>query len=106
LRSSHLDELTQLINVIAGDMSLVGPRPERPHFVQKFSAEIPRYENRTRMRAGITGWAQVHGLHGDTSVRERVRFDNQYIESWSLWLDVVILARTLVAAVAPHRARK
>jgi exopolysaccharide biosynthesis polyprenyl glycosylphosphotransferase len=106
LRSTHIDELTQLVNVIRGDMSLVGPRPERPHFVQKFNTEIPLYEDRTRMRAGITGWAQVHGLHGDTSIRERVRFDNQYIESWSLWLDVVILARTLVAAVAPRRARK
>jgi exopolysaccharide biosynthesis polyprenyl glycosylphosphotransferase len=100
LRASHVDELPQLVNVLRGEMSLVGPRPERPYFAERFGQEIPRYHDRNRMRAGLTGWAQVHGLHGDTSMPDRVRFDNQYIESWSLWLDVVILARTLARTVS------
>jgi exopolysaccharide biosynthesis polyprenyl glycosylphosphotransferase len=100
LRASHADELPQLVNVLRGDMSLVGPRPERPHFVERFSQEIPRYEDRNRMPAGITGWAQVHGLNGDTSIGDRVRFDNQYIENWSPWLDVIIVARTFAATMS------
>jgi exopolysaccharide biosynthesis polyprenyl glycosylphosphotransferase len=100
LRASHLDELPQLVNVLRGDMSLVGPRPERPYFVACFSDMIPGYRDRTRMRAGLTGWAQVHGLHGDTSINDRVRFDNYYVEYWSPWLDLVIVVRTLAAAVS------
>ncbi len=103
LRVTHLDELPQLWNVLRGDMSLVGPRPERPYFAEQFGHEILRYSDRTRMQAGLTGWAQVHGLNGDTSIVERARFDNQYIEYWSPWLDVVILARTL-AALITHRS--
>jgi lipopolysaccharide/colanic/teichoic acid biosynthesis glycosyltransferase len=99
LRGTHLDELPQLVNVLRGDMSLVGPRPERPYFAEKFGREIPRYDDRHRMRAGLTGLAQVHGLHGDTSIHERVRFDNLYIDNWSLWLDIVILATTVTGAV-------
>jgi len=103
LRTRHVDELPQLLNVLRGDMSLVGPRPERPYFAERFSREIPRYADRTRLPAGITGWAQVNGLTGDTSLYERVRFDNQYIEYWSPWLDLAILARTLAAVVRSGR---
>lgn len=99
LRSTHMDELPQLVNVMRGEMSLVGPRPERPYFAERFSREIPRYEGRTRMPAGMTGWAQVNGLNGDTSIFERARFDNYYVEYWSVWLDLVILSRTLVEVI-------
>ncbi|HSL07383.1 MAG TPA: exopolysaccharide biosynthesis polyprenyl glycosylphosphotransferase [Pseudonocardiaceae bacterium] len=95
LRSTHLDELPQLANVLRGQMSLVGPRPERPYFAAHFTQQIPRYADRHRMRAGLTGWAQVHGLHGDTSITDRVRLDNHYIEYWSPWMDLMILIRTL-----------
>ncbi|MGY1454637.1 exopolysaccharide biosynthesis polyprenyl glycosylphosphotransferase [Streptomyces sp. SS8] len=94
LRRTSLDELPQLWNVLRGDMSLVGPRPERPYFVQHFSRLHPGYAARHRMPAGITGLAQVHGLRGDTSIEDRARFDNHYIETWSLWQDVSILLRT------------
>lgn len=94
LRRTSLDELPQLWNVVRGDMSLVGPRPERPYFVQQFSGIHPGYRARHRMPVGITGLAQVHGLRGDTSIEDRVRFDNRYIGTWSLWQDVCVLART------------
>jgi exopolysaccharide biosynthesis polyprenyl glycosylphosphotransferase len=94
LRATHLDELPQLISILKGDMSLVGPRPERPYYVDLFAAEIPRYKDRHRVPVGLTGWAQIHGLNGDTSIQDRARFDNRYIERWSLWRDLVILSRT------------
>ena len=100
LRVSHLDELPQLVNVLRGQMSLIGPRPERPYFAEKFGAAIPGYRDRHRMRAGLTGLAQAAGLHGDTSLEDRVRFDNQYIEYWSPWQDLVILARTVAKTIA------
>jgi len=103
LRATHVDELPQLVNVLRGDMSLVGPRPERPYFAERFSREIPRYGDRTRMPAGMTGWAQVNGLNGDTSIFERARFDNYYVEYWSIWLDMVILTRTLATVVRGGR---
>jgi exopolysaccharide biosynthesis polyprenyl glycosylphosphotransferase len=96
LRCTYLDELPQLLNVLRGEMSLVGPRPERPHFAHRFAREVPRYGDRHRMPGGITGWAQVHGLRGDTPIPDRARFDNYYIEHWSPWRDLVIVARTLV----------
>jgi len=99
LRRLSLDELPQLWNVLRGDMSLIGPRPERPYFVQRYSVEVPGYEDRHRLPAGLTGWAQVHGLRGETSIHQRARFDNAYIESWSLWLDITILLRTLGAVL-------
>jgi exopolysaccharide biosynthesis polyprenyl glycosylphosphotransferase len=97
MRRTSLDELPQLLNVVRGEMSIIGPRPERPEFVELFSDDITRYGDRHRVRAGITGWAQVHGLRGQTSLAERVEWDNYYIAHWSLGLDLKILALTVVA---------
>lgn len=94
LRAFNLDELPQIINVLKGEMSLVGPRPERPHFISKFKFDIPRYMSRHSIKPGMTGWAQVNGLRGNTSLEERVKFDIYYIENWSLWLDIKILFLT------------
>ncbi|MFJ6104998.1 sugar transferase [Streptomyces sp. NPDC092359] len=101
LRKSSLDELPQLWNVLRGDMSLVGPRPERPYFVAQFSKIHAGYAARHRMPVGLTGLAQVHGLRGDTSIEDRCRFDNHYIDHWSLWQDVCILVRTAAGLVRP-----
>jgi lipopolysaccharide/colanic/teichoic acid biosynthesis glycosyltransferase len=97
LRRTSLDELPQLINVARGEMSLVGPRPERPEFVEIFNGQLRRYGERHRMKSGMTGWAQVHGLRGQTSIVKRVEWDNYYIENWSLGLDIRILFMTIVA---------
>lgn len=99
LRKSSIDELPQLINILQGEMSLVGPRPERPHFVDQFCEAYPRYVARHRVPSGLTGWAQIHGLRGDTSIADRARFDNYYIENWSLWLDVKIMLRTVGSVI-------
>jgi exopolysaccharide biosynthesis polyprenyl glycosylphosphotransferase len=103
LRFSSLDELPQLVNVLRGDMSLVGPRPERPFFVEEFRRTYAGYPDRHRVPAGITGWAQIHGLRGDTSIEERVEFDNHYIEHWSLGLDLKIILRTVGAMLSIPR---
>lgn len=95
LRRTSVDELPQLWNILRGDMTLVGPRPERPYFVEQFSHEHAHYRHRHRVPVGLTGLAQVSGLRGDTSIDDRARFDNYYIEHWSLWLDLKVLARTL-----------
>jgi exopolysaccharide biosynthesis polyprenyl glycosylphosphotransferase len=97
MRGTSLDELPQLINVLRGEMSLVGPRPERPEFVNLFGSSIHRYQDRHRVKSGITGWAQVNRLRGKTSLRDRVEWDNYYIENWSLSLDVKILLMTVAA---------
>ncbi|WP_230731963.1 sugar transferase [Actinomycetospora endophytica] len=104
LRRTSLDELPQLWNVVRGDMALVGPRPERPHFVEQFSGRYVDYPTRHRVSVGMTGLAQVSGLRGDTPIADRARFDNYYIENWSLWLDVKVLLRT-VAEVLGARGR-
>ncbi|MBE1491296.1 sugar transferase [Plantactinospora soyae] len=95
MRRTSLDELPQLWNILRGDMTVVGPRPERPYFVEKFSAEHPDYAMRHRVPVGLTGLAQVSGLRGDTPISDRARFDNYYIENWSLWLDTKVLLRTV-----------
>jgi exopolysaccharide biosynthesis polyprenyl glycosylphosphotransferase len=95
LRRYNLDELPQLFNVMKGDMSLVGPRPERQFFVDKFKEGIPRYFLRHKVKSGITGWAQVNGLRGNTSIEERTKYDLFYVENWSLAFDIKILLLTL-----------
>ena len=96
IRKYSIDELPQLFNVFIGDMSLVGPRPEIPYYVYQFKETVPRYLIRQQVRPGMTGWAQVHGLRGDTSIEARVDYDIWYIENWSLWLDIRILFLTLL----------
>lgn len=102
LRETNLDETPQFINVFRGEMSLVGPRPERPFFVNRFKREIPSYMKRHIVKSGITGWAQVNGLRGDTSIEERTEYDMWYIRNWSLWLDLKILLKTLKATENAH----
>ncbi|HTL70445.1 MAG TPA: undecaprenyl-phosphate glucose phosphotransferase [Candidatus Eisenbacteria bacterium] len=104
LRKLNLDELPQLGNVLMGDMSLVGPRPERPFFVRQFREDIPRYMARHTIRSGITGWAQVNGLRGDTSIEERTKYDLYYIENWSLLFDIKILFRTVFTIFSSRNA--
>lgn len=95
IRKTSLDELPQFINVLKGDMSIVGPRPERPMFVEQFKDEIPNYMKKHLVKAGITGWAQIHGWRGDTDLKTRIEYDLYYIEHWSLWLDLRIIFLTL-----------
>ena len=99
LRKTTIDELPQLFNVIKGDMSLIGPRPERPKYVELFESRVYRYNDRQRVKSGITGWAQIHGLRGKTSLSDRVEWDNYYIENWSLWLDAKIMLRTVLTII-------
>jgi len=104
MRRWSLDELPQFVNVLVGEMSLVGPRPERPHFVEQFSREVPRYAERHNEKAGMTGWAQVNGLRGQTSIEERTKYDVFYVEHWSLAFDVKILLKTIGAVMRDKNA--
>ncbi|HET9264419.1 MAG TPA: sugar transferase, partial [Vicinamibacterales bacterium] len=102
LRKSSIDELPQLINVLLGDMSLVGPRPERPVFISRFAKTIPSYMARHRVKAGITGWAQVNGWRGNTSLQKRIEYDLYYIENWSVGLDIKIMWLTVLKGIQKH----
>ncbi|RLT36877.1 MAG: undecaprenyl-phosphate glucose phosphotransferase [Chloroflexi bacterium] len=104
LRRHSLDEWPQFINVLVGDMSVVGPRPERPMFVAQFSESVPDYLRRLRERAGLTGWAQVNGLRGDVPIEERTKYDLYYVDNWSLWLDIKIILRTAILLVRDSSA--
>ena len=95
LRKTSIDELPQLVNILIGDMSLVGPRPERPQYVEKFKEEIPRYMIKHQVRPGLTGWAQINGYRGDTSIRKRIEYDIYYIENWSMSFDFKIMFLTI-----------
>jgi lipopolysaccharide/colanic/teichoic acid biosynthesis glycosyltransferase len=95
LRHANIDELPQLVNVLRGEMSMVGPRPERPTFVDQFSETVPDYSLRHAVPGGMTGWAQVHGWRGRTSLRKRIQYDLDYVERWSIWLDIRILFMTV-----------
>jgi putative colanic acid biosynthesis UDP-glucose lipid carrier transferase len=95
LRKTSLDELPQFLNVLKGDMSIVGPRPERTIFVEKLRHEIPGYMQKHMVKAGITGWAQINGWRGDTDLAKRIECDLWYVEHWSLWLDLRIIMLTL-----------
>ncbi|MEK7818885.1 MAG: undecaprenyl-phosphate glucose phosphotransferase [Bacteroidota bacterium] len=99
LRRTSLDELPQLINVLMGEMSIVGPRPERPFFVEQFKNEIPRYLERHRLKSGLTGWAQVNGMRGDASISERTKYDIYYVENWSIAFDIKIIFKTIYAVI-------
>jgi exopolysaccharide biosynthesis polyprenyl glycosylphosphotransferase len=99
MRKTNWDEIPNLINVFLGQMSLVGPRPEQTFFVDKFRETIPRYMERHREKAGMTGWAQVNGLRGDTSLEDRTKYDLWYVENWSLWLDIKIIIRTVFQTI-------
>ncbi len=99
-----MDELPQLFNIFRGDMSIVGPRPERPQFVEKFKEEIPRYMIKHQVRPGLTGWAQVNGLRGNTSIRMRVEYDLFYIENWTMSFDIKIMFMTIFTGLINKNA--
>jgi exopolysaccharide biosynthesis polyprenyl glycosylphosphotransferase len=104
LRRTSMDELPQFVNVLKGDMSVVGPRPERPHFVHKFLLEVSRYDRRHALKVGITGWAQVNGWRGDTSIEKRIEFDLYYLQNWTFMLDLRIIVMTVFSGLVNRNA--
>jgi Undecaprenyl-phosphate glucose phosphotransferase len=104
IRKTSIDELPQLFNILKGDMSLIGPRPERPYFVEKFREEVPEYMIKHHVRPGMSGWAQVHGWRGNTSIKKRIEFDIYYVENWTLILDIKIFAMTLIKGLVNKNA--
>lgn len=104
IRKTSIDELPQLFNILKGDMSLIGPRPERPYFVEKFREEVPDYMIKHHVRPGMSGWAQVHGWRGNTSIKKRIEFDIYYVENWTLFLDVKIFFLTLIKGLINNNA--
>jgi len=106
LRKYNLDELPQFFNVLRGQMSIVGPRPEREEFIEQFANEIPNYAKKHLVKAGITGWAQIHGLRGDTDLHRRIEYDLYYIEHWSLSLDLRIILITALQSLFPKLSAK
>ena len=96
MRETNLDEIPQFWNILKGEMSLVGPRPERPELIEDFQYEIQHYQIRHSVKPGLTGWAQIHGLRGNTSLESRIKYDLFYIENWSVWMDVYVMMMTLV----------
>ena len=103
-RKTSIDELPQLFNILVGDMSIVGPRPERPQFVEKFKEEIPRYMIKHQVRPGLTGWAQINGYRGDTSIRRRIDYDIYYIENWTMGFDFKIMFLTIFRGLMNENA--
>ena len=96
IRKTSVDELPQFFNVLKGDMSVVGPRPERPYFVEQFKETIPKYMVKHQVKPGLTGWAQIHGCRGDTSIKKRIEYDIEYVENWHLGLDLAIMIKTVL----------
>ena len=96
IRRTSIDELPQFFNVLKGDMSVVGPRPERPYFVEQFKETIPKYMVKHQVKPGLTGWAQIHGCRGDTSIKKRIEYDIEYVENWHMGLDLAIMIKTAV----------
>ena len=94
IRKTSIDELPQFFNVLKGDMSVVGPRPERPFFVEQFKETIPKYMVKHQVKPGLTGWAQIHGCRGDTSIKKRIEYDIEYVENWHMGLDLAIMIKT------------
>ena len=96
IRKTSIDELPQFFNVLKGDMSVIGPRPERPYFVEEFKEKIPKYMVKHQVKPGLTGWAQIHGCRGNTSIKKRIEFDIEYVENWHMGLDLAITIKTVV----------
>jgi lipopolysaccharide/colanic/teichoic acid biosynthesis glycosyltransferase len=104
IRRHSIDEMPQFLNVLAGQMRIVGPRPEQPAYVERFAATIPRYMDRHQEKCGLTGWAQVNGLRGDTPIDERTRYDLYYVDNWSLLFDLTIMVMTLRRLIVDDQA--